>query len=239
VGKHSRIWAALAVASMVVAPVWAQEGEPRAAAPAIEIPAQYANLPRLQGKAIVELETTRGRIRIVVDGDRAPLNAGNFVDLVQKGVYTNIAFTRVEKGYLAQVSDPQGGNDGGYIDPATGKIRRVPIEIIPEGRDQPVYGKTLRQAGIPETTFPVMRHIPGAVGLAHTEKDANSGSTQFYITFANNELVNPRGNFLDGRYAVFGYVVEGMNRVDKLELGDRILSAKVIYGAENLRPGGK
>ncbi|MBC7882494.1 MAG: peptidylprolyl isomerase [Anaerolineae bacterium] len=203
----------------------------------VQIPTAYANLPRLKGKALVEMQTSKGRIMIVVDGDRAPLNAGNFIDLVQKGVYKNTVFIRQEKGYLIQVSDPKGGNDSGYIDPATGKIRQIPIEIIPEGKSQPTYGKTLKQAGIPESVFPVMRHLPGAVGLAHTEKNPNSGSTQFYITYANNEMVNPRGNFLDGRYSVFGYVVDGMTRAQKLQVGDKILSARVILGAENFTPG--
>lgn len=209
---------------------------PKALEP-VQIPTAYANLPRLKGKALVEMQTSKGRIMIVVDGDRAPLNAGNFIDLIQKGVYTNTVFIRQEKGYLIQVSDPKGGNDSGYIDPATGKIRQIPIEIIPEGKSQPTYGKTLKQAGIPESVFPVMRHLPGAVGLAHTEKNPNSGSTQFYITYANNEMVNPRGNFLDGRYSVFGYVVDGMTRAQKLQVGDKILSARVILGAENFTPG--
>ncbi|WP_164928796.1 peptidylprolyl isomerase [Gloeobacter violaceus] len=208
----------------------------RAGAEPVAVPAEYANFPRLTGKALVELTTTQGPITIVLDGDRAPINAGNFIDLVQKGVYTGTAFNRFEKGYLVQVSDPQGKNDGGYLDPATGKIRRVPIEIIPEGASQPVYGKTLRQAGIPEKIFPVMRHLPGAVGLAHTEKDPNSGSTQFYITYANNEMVNPRGNFLDGRYTVFGYVVDGLTNAEKLRIGDKILSAKVVLGTEKFQP---
>ncbi|WP_187293897.1 peptidylprolyl isomerase [Gloeobacter kilaueensis] len=202
----------------------------------VQIPAAYAGLPRLTGKALVELQTSKGPIVIAVDGDRSPINAGNFVDLVQKGVYTNTPVNRSEKGYLMQVSDPQGGNDGGYKDPSTGKIRRIPIEIIPEGQAQPVYGKTLKAAGIPETTFPVMRHLPGAVGLAHTEKDPNSGSTQFYITYGNNEMVNPRGNFLDGRYSVFGYVVDGLTNAEKLRVGDKILSAKVLLGGEKLQP---
>lgn len=227
-----RLWVGLVVTFLATGLPVRVQAQP-ATAP-VTIPPAYANLPRLKGKALVELTTTKGTIDIVVDGDRAPINAGNFVDLIQKGIYTNTPFIRREQGYLIQVSDPKGGNEGGYTDPATGKVRRVPIEIIPEGRSEPIYGKTLTQAGIPITTFPEMRHLPGAVGLAHTEKDANSGSTQFYITYANNEMVNPRGNFLDGRYTVFGYVVDGMNRAQKLAIGDKILSARVVLGAQNL-----
>jgi len=39
---------------------------------------------------------------------------------------------------------------------------------------------------------------------------------------------------LDGRYSVFGYVTEGKEVLEQLKAGDKITSAKVIQGAENL-----
>jgi peptidyl-prolyl cis-trans isomerase B (cyclophilin B) len=39
---------------------------------------------------------------------------------------------------------------------------------------------------------------------------------------------------LDGNYAVFGYVTKGMDAVDKIKQGDRITSATVTQGLENL-----
>jgi peptidyl-prolyl cis-trans isomerase B (cyclophilin B) len=56
----------------------------------------------------------------------------------------------------------------------------------------------------------------------------DSASSQFYI--ALTELP-----FLDGNYAVFGYVTNGMNVVDKIQQGDRIESAEVTKGIENLK----
>ena len=44
-------------------------------------------------------------------------------------------------------------------------------------------------------------------------------------------------NLLDGRYAAFGYLVEGSEILDKLQKGDRILKAEVISGLENLVGG--
>ena len=58
--------------------------------------------------------------------------------------------------------------------------------------------------------------------------EPNSASSQFY--FALSDI-----NFLDGDYAVFGYVTEGMEVVDTIKQGDKIDSAKVISGAENLK----
>ncbi|MDY7050214.1 MAG: peptidylprolyl isomerase, partial [Microcystis panniformis WG22] len=55
-----------------------------------------------------------------------------------------------------------------------------------------------------------------------------SASSQFY--FALSDI-----NFLDGDYAVFGYVTEGMEVIDTIKQGDKIDSAKVVSGAENLK----
>ena len=49
----------------------------------------------LQGKATVSMSTSRGDITIEVDGDAAPLTAGNFVDLVRRGTYDGTMFHRV------------------------------------------------------------------------------------------------------------------------------------------------
>ncbi len=52
---------------------------------------------------------------------------------------------------------------------------------------------------------PNLKHDDGAVGMARTS-DPNSASSQFYI------CVGPQHE-LDGKYAVFGKVVDGMNVV--------------------------
>ncbi|MEI8282841.1 MAG: peptidylprolyl isomerase, partial [Armatimonadota bacterium] len=64
----------------------------------------------------------------------------------------------------------------------------------------------------------------GAVGLASIPEEHILGDSQFYI------LLTP-AKFLDGKYTVFGKVTSGMNVVQSIEKGDRILSAKVIRGA--------
>ena len=59
----------------------------------------------------------------------------------------------------------------------------------------------------------------GMVGIADRGKD--TGSSQFFIT------LTPRYH-LNSRYTVFARVIEGMDVVEKIEPGDRILSARVL-----------
>jgi peptidylprolyl isomerase len=199
-----------------------------------QVPAKYANLPQLKGRALVELATEKGNAIITVDGYNAPVNAGQFVDLVQKGFYDGLTFTRADENYYLQTGDPDGAIDG-YIDPDTGKYRTVPIEVRLPDQKIPTYGKTFEELGLSGTTLPVLPFAAfGTVAMAHPNDDPNAGSSQFFIYLFESELTPAGLNLLDGNYTVFGYVTDGKETLDKLRLGDKILSVRVISGAENL-----
>lgn len=198
-----------------------------------EVPAKYANLPQLKGRATVAVETDKGTITVVVDGYSAPVTAGNFVDLVDRGFYDGLPFIRSEESYVLQTGDPE-GKEVGFIDPGTGKYRNVPLEVLVREDKEPVYGITLEDAGryrdepvLPFSAF-------GAVAMARAEAEPDSGSSQFFFFLFEPELTPAGLNLLDGRYAVFGYTIEGKEVLDKLRQGDKIISAKVIKGKENL-----
>jgi peptidylprolyl isomerase len=197
------------------------------------VPAKYDNLPQLKGRALVELSTEKGNATITVDGYNAPVNAGQFVDLVQKGFYDGLTFTRADENYYLQTGDPVGPSDG-YIDPKTKKYRTVPIEVRLPDQKVPTYGKTFEEQGL-SGTIPVLPFAAfGTVAMAHPNDDANAGSSQFFIYLFESELTPAGLNLLDGNYTVFGYVTDGKETLDKLRLGDKVLSARVISGAENL-----
>ncbi|MBO9998627.1 MAG: peptidylprolyl isomerase [Cyanobacteria bacterium SID2] len=190
-------------------------------------------LPQLNGTATVVMVVKGAPITIEVNGNDAPLTAGNFVDLVQRGVYNGTVFHRVIRDpdpFVAQGGDPQSQDPevpasrlgmGNFVDPDTQQPRYIPLEIKPEGSDDPIYSQTLVDA------LPVLKHRRGAVAMARSTAP-DSASAQFY--FALEDLV-----FLDGSYAVFGYVTDGMDVVDGIQQGDRIESATVTEGLENLQ----
>ena len=194
------------------------------------------NLPTLEGKATVVMKINGGQVTIEVDGDNAPITAGNFVDLVKKGVYNGSIFHRVVRDpqpFVAQGGDPNSTKPnfpaarlgtGSYVDPETGNPRYVPLEIRPEsnGGDPAdiVYSKTISQP-------PELKHEYGVIAMARSQMP-DSASAQFYFTLA--EL-----SFLDGQYAVFGKVTEGMDVVEGIQQGDKIESAEIISGADNLK----
>ncbi|TAE53825.1 MAG: peptidylprolyl isomerase [Nostocales cyanobacterium] len=198
-----------------------------------EVPQEYSHLPQLKGRATIAIKTNKGDLTVVVDGYSAPVTAGNFVDLVQRGFYNGLEFTRSEESYVLQTGDPA-GKEVGFTDPKTGKYRAIPLEILVEGEKEPTYGVTLEDAGryldmpvLPFSSF-------GALAMARPEGDVNGGSSQVFFFLFEPELTPAGRNLLDGRYSVFGYLVEGKDILDTLKAGDKIESATVIQGIENL-----
>jgi peptidyl-prolyl cis-trans isomerase B (cyclophilin B) len=112
---------------------------------------------------------------------------------VKSAFYNRQHFHRVEKGFVAQVGDPDSKDL--------------------KNRDN--WGKrgNGRPIGVAEISARLM-HKKGAVGMAHAG-DPTKADSQFYITLA------PRKD-LDKKYAVFGQVIDGMAVAEKLEVGDTV-----------------
>ncbi len=199
-----------------------------------EVPDAYRNLPQLKGRATIEFKTNKGPLVAVVDGYSAPVTAGNFVDLVQRGFYNGLPFTRQEDSYVLQIGDPP-GPEVGFIDPKTKQYRAIPLEVLVQGDETPTYGITLEDAGrykdLPVLPFSAY----GALAMARPGDDPNGGSSQFFFFLFEPELTPAGLNLLDGRYSVFGYVIDGKETLGQLKAGDKIQSAKVIKGLENLQ----
>ncbi len=139
--------------------------------------------------------TNKGSITIRLFAKYAPKTVANFVDLVNRGFYNGLTFHRVVPGFVIQGGCPNGNGTGMFIDPATKKVRMIPLE-----------------------TNPVLKHnAPGVVAMARMGNDLNSSSCQFYITLA------PQPS-LDNKYSVFGGVVSGLDVVKNIIVGDKIIS---------------
>lgn len=166
-------------------------------------------------------------ITIQVDGTNAPVTAGNFVDLVERGIYNGVMFHRVVRQpqpFVVQGGDPRSRDTtipasqlgtSGFIDPDTNQQRTIPLEIKQQGAAQPVYSQIVS----PPVQLPNSR---GAVAMARSSSP-NSASSQFYFVLADQPG-------LDGSYAVFGNVIQGLNVVDGIQQGDRISAATVSQG---------
>ncbi|MBX9938899.1 MAG: peptidylprolyl isomerase [Candidatus Obscuribacterales bacterium] len=145
---------------------------------------------------VVLMATTKGPIAIRVFAGMVPRTANNFLDLVNRGYYNGKTFHRVEN-WLIQGGCPFGNGQGNFVDPDTGQVRYVPLEIN-------------RNLGHGQA---------GMVAMARAA-NPNSASCQFYILKKGMPQLN-------GQYAVFGMVVGGLQNVYRIGIGDQIISAQI------------
>ena len=61
----------------------------------------------------VTFQTNLGTFKAELFEDKAPITAGNFIDLATKGFYDGLKFHRVIPGFMIQGGDPQGTGTGG------------------------------------------------------------------------------------------------------------------------------
>lgn len=72
-----------------------------------------------------------------------------------------------------------------------------------------------------ETSAPRQYHDRGVLSMAHAGKD--TGGSQFFICHNRENTQH-----LDGRHTCFGKVVEGVDVIDDIRPGDKILSIRIV-----------
>ena len=147
---------------------------------------------------VIVLETAKGTIEFETYPEESPKTVAAIVALVKRNFYNGLRFHRAEPKFLVQIGDP---------------VSRDFSRESWWGRQG--SGKPI---GVSEITKK-RRNVRGAVAMAHSGNAAMADS-QFYI------LLQPRPT-LDGKFAVFGRVIAGMDVADRLKRGDVLKKASV------------
>lgn len=153
------------------------------------------------GAPIVEVETTRGTFAFATFPSDAPETVEHVLALVRSRFYDGQRVHRALTGFVVQFGDPQ-----------TRDLDKR--ELWGRGRGA-ASGKPI---GVAEITKK-RTHKKGAVAMAHMGDPAKADS-QIYVTLEERPD-------LDGRYAVFGQVIEGDDVPARLQAGDLITRVQV------------
>ena len=176
--------------------------------------------PCLNSDEYVLLNTNKGNIKLKLYGKSAPITVGNFIDFVERGAYDKSIFNRViKKPYPFIIRGGENSlirNKNKFLDTKTGKKRYIPLEIKLKTNNLPTYGKEIDVSS--QINNIELKHEKYYLSMARS-KALNSASSQFYILLKSLPE-------LDGRYAVFGKVIRGMNIVELIEEEDFIIEAK-------------
>lgn len=136
----------------------------------------------------IEVVTTQGAFKLELDGKAAPLTVTHFLKLVDSGFYDGTLFHRIIPGFMVQ--------GGGY----------TPGFKLKETNDT-----------IPNESGNGLNNFRSSIAMARTG-DPHSANSQFFINLADNSRLDPSKSAYNGSwgYAVFGYVIEGMEVIDKI-----------------------
>ena len=136
----------------------------------------------------VDIETSKGTIRVELDEAKAPVSSRNFLEYVDAGHYDGTVFHRVIPGFMIQ---------GGGFEP---------------GMRQKATNATIQNEannGLKNDRY--------TLAMARTSAP-HSASSQFFINATDNNFLNFTAETASGwGYAVFAKVVSGNDVVDAIE----------------------
>jgi cyclophilin family peptidyl-prolyl cis-trans isomerase len=141
---------------------------------------------------VAVLETSYGRIVIEFLPDVAPKHVANFKQLTREGFYDGTRFHKIIKDASRQPLAIQGG------DPNT----------ISGARSTWGYGQP-GQRTVPGEFSKDVHTARGIVAASRKSDDPNSATSQFFICLAGDPAY-------DGKYSIFGKVIDGMNVVESI-----------------------
>lgn len=157
---------------------------------------------QVSGTETAVMETSKGTIVLEFYPADAPNTVASFIELADSGFYNGIKFHRVVPNFVIQAGDP------------------LSRDLTPE---QVRAGAPGLGSGGPgwnqKAEFNSRKHETGTLAMARAQ-DPDSAGSQFYICLA------PQPS-LDGKYTVFGQVVEGMDVVQSIGVGDVIESVTI------------
>ena len=150
--------------------------------------------------ATMEVENF-GTIKMELYPDQAPESVANFIKLANNGFYDGTTFHRIVKDFMIQA----GSKDGDYT---------IKGEFLSNGVTNTIKFE--------EGTLAMARADYTQYSSSLKKESYNSGCSQFFIMTKENTNLN-------GYYAAFGKVTEGMDIVHKIEE----VEVKAADGQEN------
>jgi cyclophilin family peptidyl-prolyl cis-trans isomerase len=198
-----------------------------------------------------EMDTSKGKILLQLEFEKAPLTVANFVGLAEG-----------TKNYVKWESAAQYMEDNYVLNEAKqpiGKKSQDQHKLKPKPQNKPFYDGLsfhrvipdfMIQGGDPlgsgmggpgyqfrdETRRDLKHDGPGIFSMANSDppnkepysNTGNSNGSQFFIT----HKATPH---LDGKHTVFGHVVEGQDVVNKIAIGDKLISVKILRIGEKAK----
>lgn len=146
-----------------------------------------------------------GTIKLELYPDKAPNTVANYIKLANNGFYDGLTYHRIVKDFMVQGGDKEGTGSG---TPTLGDLKgeendekySIKGEFVQNGFNK-------NDIRFEKGVIAMARSDYSSMGM--TEEGYNSAGSQFFIMTKDNANLN-------GQYAAFGKVIEGLDVLDKL-----------------------
>jgi len=161
----------------------------------------------------INIETTKGKIVLQLNSEKAPVTVSNFLEYVKSGHYDGTVFHRVIQNFMIQGGQNADGSlDPGYTVPAEfveGKYHKYGALAAARKGDQvnPEKASSGSQFYIVQgqvMTYETLENFARRSGISYTDDQIET-----YTTVGGTP-------HLDGAYTVFGEVINGFEVIDKI-----------------------
>tara|TARA_B100000886_G_scaffold79143_1_gene51335 strand:+ start:203 stop:805 length:603 start_codon:yes stop_codon:yes gene_type:complete len=170
---------------------------------------------------LIFFKTSKGDIEVKLFGKNNPVTVSNFIENIESDIYVNQKFYKI-------INYPQLKFIHGGLNPRNNFfIERdltvnktslsIPLEIKFRGEINPKYNYQIKNPY--ETEDLINTFEKGSIAMVKSGENDSSSTEFFFVTNAIPEL--------DGRYSIFGKIIEGLDVLEKIEKGDFIIGIQI------------
>jgi len=174
---------------------------------------QNFNLDCVKENIIVTFRTSKGDFDVELFGSSTPLTVSNFIKNISDNIYENSNFyelieypnTKIIRGGTNNKNDKYSFHN---------RKRNIPLEIQLTNKKEPIYNKEIRDP----LKFKFLKNTfqKGSISMAKISK-TKSSSSEFFIS-------TQKAVVLEGRYSVFGKVINGFEILENIDNRDYIIN---------------
>ena len=184
---------------------------------------QKFKLSCIQSNKVVIFKTTKGDLEVKLFGKNNPVTVSNFLENIENNIYVTQKFYKIIN--YPQVTFIHGGlnpKNKFYIEGNQdfNKLNlSIPLEIKFKEEIKPRYNYQIKNPH--ETKNLVNTFESGSIAMVKIS-EYKSSSTEFF--FVTNKIPE-----LDGRYSIFGKIINGLDILEKIKKEDFIKEIEISY----------